>query len=119
MRDDDDIISRLRAKGEQLLNQASGELGKSPQVVAALQAAVWSKEKLDEAVQRAMKAMNVPTRTELQAALDRIQQLERQVSVRDRKRAGRAQNAAKAAAAVQRAAAARGKKRAGGRTPAL
>ena len=118
MRDDDNILHRLRAKGEELLSQASGEIGKSPQLVAALQAAVWSKEKLDDAVQRAMKAMNVPTRTELQAALDRIETLERQVSVRERKRAGRARNAAKLAAATRRMSAPPRAKRARGRTPA-
>lgn len=104
MYDENSILGRLRARGEEFFSQVSGELMKNPQFVSAMQAAVWGKEKLDEAVAQALKAMNVPTRTEFKRALDRIEALERQVAVRNRKRAGRARNAAKIAAATQRAA---------------
>jgi hypothetical protein len=109
--DENSIFSRLRARGEEFFKQVSNELMKNPQFVSAMQTATWGKEKLDEAVGEALKAMNVPTRTEFKRALDRIEALERQVSVRNRKLAGRAQNAAKMAAATRRA-----KRRAGGRT---
>lgn len=113
MYDENSILGRLRARGEEFFSQVSGELMKNPQFVSAMQAAVWGKEKLDDAVAQGLKAMNVPTRTEFKRALDRIEALERQVAVRDRKRAGRAANAAKMAAATRRAA----RRRAGGRTP--
>jgi hypothetical protein len=100
--DENSILGRIKARGEEVFNQVSGELMKNPQFVSAMQAAVWGKEKLDEAVAQALKAMNVPTRTEFKRALDRIEALERQVTVRNRKRAGRARNAAKMAAATQR-----------------
>lgn len=104
MYDENSILGRIRARGEEFFNQVSGELMKNPQFVSAMQAAVWGKEKLDEAVAQALKAMNVPTRTEFKRALERIEALERQVQVRNRKRARRAANAAKIAAATERAA---------------
>lgn len=113
MYEENSIFGRLRARGEEFFSQISGELMKNPQFVSAMQAAVWGKEKLDEAVAQGLKAMNVPTRTEFKRALDRIEALERQVVVRNRKRAGRATNAAKMAAATRRAA----KRRAGSRPP--
>ena len=102
MYDENSILGRIKARGEEVFNQVSSELMKNPQFVSAMQAAVWGKEKLDEAVAQALKAMNVPTRTEFKRALDRIEALERQVTVRNRKRAGRARNAAKMAAATPR-----------------
>jgi len=108
--DENSILGRIRARGEEVLSQVSGELMKNPQFVSAMQAAVWGKEKLDEAVAQALKAMNVPTRTEFKRALDRIEALEQQVAVRNRKRAGRARNAAKVAAATRRAARRRARK---------
>ncbi len=104
MYDENSILGRIKARGEEVFNQVSGELMKNPQFVSAMQAAVWGKEKLDEAVAQALKAMNLPTRTEFQRALDRIEVLERQVTVRNRKRAARARNAAKMAAGTQRGA---------------
>jgi hypothetical protein len=111
--DENSILGRLRARGEEFFNQVSGELMKNPQFVSAMQAAVWGKEKLDEAVAQGLKAMNVPTRTEFKRALDRIDALERQVSVRNRRGAGRTPQAAKMAAGKRRAS----RRRAGGRTP--
>ena len=113
MYDENSILGRLRARGEEFFNQVSGELMKNPQFVSAMQAAVWGKERIDDAVAQGLKAMNVPTRTEFKRALDRIEALERQVTVRNRKRAGRAANAAKRAAATRRDPT----RRAGGRTP--
>ena len=104
MYDENSILGRIRARGEEFFNQVSGELMKNPQFVSAMQAAVAGKEKLDEAVAEALKTMNIPTRTEFKRALDRIEALERQVQVRNRKRTRRAANAAKLAAAERRAA---------------
>jgi hypothetical protein len=102
--DENSILGRIRARGEEFFNQVSGELMKNPQFVSAMQAAAAGKEKLDEAVARALKTMNMPTRTEFKRALDRIEALEQQAQVRNRKRARRAANAAKIAAATRRAA---------------
>lgn len=110
MYDENSLLGRIRARGEEFFSQVSSELMKNPQFVSAMQAAVWGKEKLDEAVAQALKAMNLPTRTEFKRALDRIEALERQVAVRNRKRAGRA--AAKTSAATRRA----DRRRAGRRT---
>jgi polyhydroxyalkanoate synthesis regulator phasin len=89
MSDDSSVFSRLRARGEELFGQVSNELMKNPQFIKAMQAAVRGKEKLDEAVAEALKTMNVPTRTEFKRALERIEALERQVAVRNRKRTAR------------------------------
>jgi len=102
--DENSILGRIRARGEEFFNQVSGELMKNPQFVSAMQAAVAGKEKLDEAVAEALKTMNIPTRTEFKRALERIEALERQVQVRNRKRTRRVANAAKLAAAELRAA---------------
>jgi hypothetical protein len=111
--DENSIFGRLRARGEEFFNQISSELMKNPQFVSAMQAAVWGKEKIDEAVAQGLKAMNVPTRTEFKRALDRIEALEREVAVRNRKRAGRAKQAAKMAATPRSV----DRRRGGRRTP--
>jgi hypothetical protein len=100
--DENSILGRIRARGEEFFNQVSGELMKNPQFVSAMQAAVAGKEKLDEAVARGLTAMNVPTRTEFKRVLERIEALEQQVAARSRKRAARARNAARMAAATER-----------------
>ena len=104
MEDESSLLGRIRARGGELFKQVSTELMKDPKFMSAMQAGMWGKEKLDEAVTEALHAMNVPTRTEFKSALDRIEALERQVVVRNRKLAGRAQNAARVAAATRRAA---------------
>lgn len=73
------VFDRLKARGEEVLSQVSGELMKSPHFLKALQAAMLGKEKLDQAVARALKQMNIPTRTEFKKALHRIEALEHEV----------------------------------------
>jgi hypothetical protein len=102
--DENSILGRLRARGEEFFSQASSELMKNPQFVSAMQAAVWGKEKLDEAVAQALKAMNLPTRTEFKRALERIEALERQVAVRNRKRAPATRRSARRRAGGSRSA---------------
>jgi polyhydroxyalkanoate synthesis regulator phasin len=108
VRDEDSLLGRIRARGGEFFKQVSAELMRDPEFVSVMQAGMWGKEKLDQAVTEALHAMNVPTRTEFKAALDRIEALERQVVVRNRKLAGRRANAAKLAAATRRANAVRG-----------
>jgi polyhydroxyalkanoate synthesis regulator phasin len=95
---DDSVFDRLKAKGEQVFAQVSGELMKNPQFVKAMQAAWQGKERLDEAAARALKTMNIPTRTEFKKALRRIEALESELQAlkaaskpkapRSRKKAG-------------------------------
>jgi hypothetical protein len=101
--DENSLLGRIRARSEEFFNQVSGELMKNPEFVSAMQAAVAGKEKVDEAVDRVLKSMNLPTRTEFKRALERIEALEQQMQVRNRKRTQRAANAAKFAAAERRA----------------
>ena len=80
MTDENSVFQRLRARGEEVLTQVSGELMANPHFVKALQGAIRGKEKLDLAASRALKTMNVPTRTEFKKALRRIEALEAEIA---------------------------------------
>lgn len=80
MSDEASVFDRLRARGEQVFAQVSGELMQNPRFMKALQGALRGKEKLDEAAARALKTMNIPTRTEFRKALKRIEALEAEVA---------------------------------------
>ena len=84
---DENVFDRWRARGEAVFNQVSEELMKNPNFVKAMQAATKGKEKVDVAVGQALKAMNVPTRSEFRRAVSRIDALERQVADESRGRA--------------------------------
>jgi BMFP domain-containing protein YqiC len=77
---DESVFERLKARGEQVFAQVSGELMKNPQFVKAMQAAYQGKEKLDAAAARALKTMNIPTREEFKKALRRIESLEAELA---------------------------------------
>jgi polyhydroxyalkanoate synthesis regulator phasin len=53
---------------------------KNPNFLKAMQAAMKGKERVDQAAARALKAMNVPTRTEFRRAVARIDALEEQLT---------------------------------------
>ena len=89
MTDENSVFQRLRARGEEVFSQVSGELMANPRFVKALQSAMRGKEKLDEAAARALKTMNVPTRTEFKKALRRIEALEAEVAAFKAKPAAR------------------------------
>lgn len=74
------FLNRLRTRGEEVLTQVSAELSSNPRFMQAMAGALRGKEKLEEAVARALRQMNVPTRTELKRALARIEALEREVA---------------------------------------
>ena len=76
---DESVFERLRARGEAVFSQVSAELMKNPAFVQAMQAAVKGKERVDEAVGQALKAMNVPTRSEFRRAQARIDALEQEL----------------------------------------
>ena len=77
---DESVFDRWRARGEAVFNQVSEELMKNPNFVKAMQAAMKGKERVDVAVGQALKAMNVPTRSEFRRALSRIDALEHELS---------------------------------------
>lgn len=74
------VFDRLKARGEEVLTQVSGELMSNPRFMKAMEAAWQGKAKLDEAVVRALKTMNIPNRTEFKKALRRIEALELEVA---------------------------------------
>jgi hypothetical protein len=70
------IIDSMRSQGERLVGQVTSELMNNPRFVQAVQAAMKGKERLDDAAGRALKSMNVPTRSEfkrMQARLDALE----------------------------------------------
>ena len=80
MTDENSVFQKLRARGEEVFTQISGELMSNPHFMKAVQGAMRGKEKLDEAAARALKTMNVPTRTEFKKALRRIEVLEAELA---------------------------------------
>jgi hypothetical protein len=80
MTDDSGFLNRLRSRGEEVLTQVSAELSSNPRFMQAMAGAMRGKEKLEEAVARALRQMNVPSRAELKRALSRIDALEREVA---------------------------------------
>ena len=77
---DSGFLSRLRSRGEEVLTQVSAELSSNPRFMQAMAGALRGKEKLEEAVSRVLRQMNVPSRAELKRALARIDALEREVT---------------------------------------
>jgi polyhydroxyalkanoate synthesis regulator phasin len=86
------VFDRLRARGEEVLSQVSAELMNNPQFAKAMGAAMRGKEKLDDAVGRALKTMNVPTRSEFKRAVSRIEALEAEVVALRAARSARKKN---------------------------
>jgi hypothetical protein len=82
------LLDRLKERGEEVFTQLSGELMSNRHFVKAMEGAVRGKQRLDEAAARALKSMNVPTRTEFKKAVARIESLEEElVSLRARVKA--------------------------------
>ena len=79
MSDDKGLLDRIKARGEEAFTQVSGQLMSNPSFVKAMETALRGKEKLDTAVGRALKQMNIPTRGEFKKALARIEALEREL----------------------------------------
>ena len=80
MREDDSVFQRIRARGEAVFAQLSADLLENPRFAKALQHAMKGKELFDQAAARALKTMNVPTRTEFHKALRRIEALEAELA---------------------------------------
>jgi len=74
------FLNRLRSRGEEVLSQVSAELSSNPRFMQAMAGALRGKEKLEQAVARVLRQMNVPSRSELKRALARIDALEREMA---------------------------------------
>ncbi len=92
------ILEAVRSRGEQLIGQVSNELMSNPRFMRAMEAAWKGKERLDQAVARVLKTMNVPTRTEFKRALARLEAVEEELkSLRAERRGPSAAPAARRA----------------------
>jgi polyhydroxyalkanoate synthesis regulator phasin len=73
------VFDSLKATGEELFAQVSSELMANPRFMKAMEKAWQGKQHADKAVTKALKNMNIPTRSEFKRALARIDSLEREV----------------------------------------
>jgi len=89
MKEAENVLQRLRLRGEEFFAQVSAELMANPRFMKALESAWKGKAKLDAAVARTLKNMNIPTRTEFKRTLRRIELLEEQVAELKRPRPAR------------------------------
>ena len=79
MSEEKGLFERLKERGDEMLTQISGELMQNPHFVKAMEGAVRGKQRLDEAAARALRGMNIPTRSEFKRALSRVESLEQEV----------------------------------------
>lgn len=80
MSEEKGLFDRLRERGDEVLTQVSGELMSNPHFMKAMEGALRGKQKLDEAAAKALRGMNIPTRTEFKRALSRVEALEAEVA---------------------------------------
>jgi hypothetical protein len=74
------VFEFLRSRGEEFMNQVTNELMSNPRFIQAMQTALRGKQWVDESAARALKSMNVPTRTEFKRAVARIDALEQELA---------------------------------------
>jgi polyhydroxyalkanoate synthesis regulator phasin len=85
MSDERSIFDRLKERGEEVFTQVSGELMANEHFMKAMEGALKGKAFVDQAAARALKGMNVPTRSDLKKALSRIEALEAEVAALKKK----------------------------------
>jgi polyhydroxyalkanoate synthesis regulator phasin len=96
------LLDRLKARGEEVVTQLSGELMSNPRFVKAVEGAMRGKEKIEEAAGQALRRMNLPARGELRRAVARIEVLEREVAALKARRKPARPRARKAASSPAR-----------------
>jgi hypothetical protein len=74
------LFDVLKTRGEEAFTRVSNELMQNPQFIKAMQTAGKGKALLDQAAARALTTMIVPTRSEFKRAVQRIEQLERELT---------------------------------------
>ena len=80
MSEDKGLFERLKERGDEMLTQVSGELMQNPHFMKAMEGALRGKQALDDAAARALRSMNIPTRSEFKRALSRLETLEQEVA---------------------------------------
>ena len=70
----------LRSRGSAFVSLVSNELMSNPAFLRAMQTAYKGGERLNGAVEQALKTMNVPSRSEFKRMVARIEALEREVA---------------------------------------
>jgi len=80
MPEDKGLFDRLKDRGDEIFTQISGELMQNQHFMNAMEGAVRGKQRLDEAAGKALRSMNIPTRSEFKRALSRIDALEGEVA---------------------------------------
>lgn len=70
------LFQLLKAQGQEFFGQLAGALMSDPRFMRAMERAWQGKAALESAAARALKEMNIPTRTEFQKAVKRIEALE-------------------------------------------
>jgi len=88
--DERSIFDRLKERGEEVFTQVSGELMANQRFMKAMEGALKGKEFVDQAVGRALKTMNVPTRNDLRRMVARIEALEAEVAALKKKSGAKA-----------------------------
>ena len=74
------VFDFLRSRGSAFVSLVSNELMSNPAFLRAMQTAYKGGERLNGAVEQALKTMNVPSRTEFKRMVARIEALEREVA---------------------------------------
>ena len=92
------VFDFLRTRGSAFVSLVSNELMSNPAFLKAMQTAYRGGERLNGAVERALKTMNVPSRSEFKRLVARMDALERELA------AAREAQARPAPAAKKRAA---------------
>ena len=87
----------IRTRGSAFVSLVSNELMSNPAFLKAMQTAYRGGERLNGAVEQALKTMNVPSRSEFKRLVARVDALERELA------AARVTPAAPAPAAARRA----------------
>jgi hypothetical protein len=104
MERDDGLLNRLRSRGQEVLTQVSAELSQNPRFMQAVAGAMRGKQKLEKAVGRALRQMNVPSRSEWARVVSRVEAIEKELASvkRARGRAGSGRGRAGGAKAGKR-----------------
>jgi uncharacterized protein YceH (UPF0502 family) len=76
---DTNLLDRLRSRGEEVFTQISAELMSNPRFMRAMEGAMKGKAVAEDAAARAIRTMNIPTRTEFKKAQKRVDALEHEV----------------------------------------
>ena len=104
------VFDALRARGSAFVSLVSNELMGNPAFLKAMQTAYRGGERINDAVGKALKTMNVPSRTEFKRLAARVEALETELAALRERAAPAAPHKPAPRARKPRAAGARRKK---------